>query len=190
MNNINLQEQIEAVNDAIADDGGNYIDHSILSSLKRLQAIEGQEAVAWQFYQDEKWFNGTDHHDHYKNTKEAGYPVRELYAIPPDAQGIIDALRNQMEQGDEKPVSNDEYKAIIEVGYKLGYEAAICDIAKSATPEGMVLVPSKEFNELIHWLDRCDDKGHLDNCPDLIEPLADFNKAIQSAQQGDNHAEQ
>ena len=34
-----------------------------------------------------------------------------------------------------KPVSDDEYKAIIEVGYKLDYEAAICDTAKAFQPE-------------------------------------------------------
>lgn len=38
-------------------------------------------------------------------------------------------------------------------------------------------VPSAEFDDLMFWLDRCDDKGHLDNCPDLIVPMAAFNRA-------------
>lgn len=46
-----------------------------------------------------------------------------------------------------------------------------------AVPDWCELVPSKEFGELMYWLDRCDDKGHLDNCSDLIEPLAAFHAA-------------
>jgi hypothetical protein len=37
-------------------------------------------------------------------------------------------------------------------------------------PEGFTLVAVKGFRDLMYWLDRCDDKGHLENCPDLIEP--------------------
>jgi hypothetical protein len=37
--------------------------------------------VYWQFYQDEKWWGGTDNNNHKKNTIEAGYPVRDLFAI-------------------------------------------------------------------------------------------------------------
>ena len=50
-----------------------------------------------------------------------------------------------------------------------------------APPDGWELVPSKEFHALWFWLDRCEDKGHLDNCYDLVQPLADFNKAMLAA---------
>ena len=32
-----------------------------------------------------------------------------------------------------------------------------------------------EFDNLMYWLDRCERKGHLDNCPDLIEPWTAFD---------------
>lgn len=39
------------------------------------------EPVAWQFYQDGKWWNGDDRiKDHRHNTERAGYLTRELYA--------------------------------------------------------------------------------------------------------------
>lgn len=37
--------------------------------------------VGWQFYQDGKWWHGDDRiKDHRKNTEEAGFPVRDVYA--------------------------------------------------------------------------------------------------------------
>ena len=47
-----------------------------------------------------------------------------------------------------------------------------------AIPEGYALVPKAEFDRLMYWLDRCERKGHLDNCADLIEPYCDFCAAI------------
>ena len=39
------------------------------------------EPVAWQFYQDGKWWNGNDRiQDHLQNTIDAGFKVRNLYA--------------------------------------------------------------------------------------------------------------
>jgi hypothetical protein len=43
-----------------------------------------------------------------------------------------------------------------------------------ATPEGWSLVAVKGFDDLMYWLDRCEEKGHLENCPDLIEPYQAF----------------
>jgi hypothetical protein len=56
-------------------------------------------------------------------------------------------------------------------------------INQTEIPEGMALVPKAEFDDLMYWLDRCDEKGHLDNCPDLIEPLQAFNQAMLAAQE-------
>ena len=43
------------------------------------------EPVAWQFYQDGKWWNGDDRiKDHRKNTENSGYKTRELYAEQPE----------------------------------------------------------------------------------------------------------
>ncbi|WP_027854406.1 hypothetical protein [Marinobacterium litorale] len=49
---------------------------------KREKMSEELKPVAWQFYQDDTWHTGMDINDHRKNTEEAGYPVRNLYAIP------------------------------------------------------------------------------------------------------------
>jgi|GEM_PF-1634094 len=39
------------------------------------------EPAGWQFYQDGKWWNGDDRiKDHRKNTEDAGYPVRDVFA--------------------------------------------------------------------------------------------------------------
>jgi len=52
-----------------------------------------------------------------------------------------------------------------------------------AAPDGMRLVPAKEFNDLTLWLDRCHRKGHLDDlgAPDLLEPWEAFVAADQAA---------
>ncbi len=43
------------------------------------------EPVAWQFYQDGKWWNGDDRiKDHRKNTENSGYKTRELYSEQPE----------------------------------------------------------------------------------------------------------
>lgn len=43
--------------------------------------------VGWQFYQDGKWWNGDDQiKDHRKNTEEAGFRVRDVYATPQTKQ--------------------------------------------------------------------------------------------------------
>jgi hypothetical protein len=43
-----------------------------------------------------------------------------------------------------------------------------------AIPKGFSLVAVKGFDELMYWLERCEHKGHLENCPDLIEPYEAF----------------
>mgnify|MGYP003565533289 CR=1 FL=1 len=42
-------------------------------------------------------------------------------------------------------------------------------------PNGFELVAVKGFDDLMYWLDRCDRKRHLENCPDLIEPYEAFD---------------
>lgn len=43
--------------------------------------------------------------------------------------------------------------------------------------ENVATLQKKEWLELEYWLDRCYDKGHLENCQDLIEPFEALNKA-------------
>jgi hypothetical protein len=44
----------------------------------------------------------------------------------------------------------------------------------AAVPDGFRIVAVKGFDDLIFWLDRCERKGHLDNCFDLVEPWGKF----------------
>lgn len=42
-------------------------------------------------------------------------------------------------------------------------------------PEGWKMIfVNDAFADLMFWLDRCADKGHLENCQDLIEPYERF----------------
>ena len=44
-----------------------------------------QEPVGWQFYSDGKWHNGMESADHYQNTVDAGFLVRQVYTHPQPA---------------------------------------------------------------------------------------------------------
>ena len=51
----------------------------------------------------------------------------------------------------------------------------------SAISEGdveTVSLPAKEWNAMAFWLGRCEDKGHLERCSDLLEPWAQLQAAI------------
>ena len=52
-------------------------------------------------------------------------------------------------------------------------------------PPGWKLVAvNAGFDDLMYWLNRCDEKGHLENCSDLIEPWAAFDyRLLTSAPQ-------
>ena len=41
-----------------------------------------------------------------------------------------------------------------------------------------LIVVDQSFDDLMYWLDRCEDKGHLENCPDLVEPWSAFQYEI------------
>jgi len=46
-----------------------------------------QEPVGWQFYDDEKWWNGVNE-EHKKSTIEAGYKVRNVFTLPPAREWV------------------------------------------------------------------------------------------------------
>lgn len=63
---------------------GRYYRRFSGSESMEFTANQG-EPVAWQFYQDGKWWNGDDRiKDHRKNTENSGYKTRELYAEQPE----------------------------------------------------------------------------------------------------------
>lgn len=57
----------------------------VLGALEA-DSVQG-EPVGWQFYQVGKWWHGDDLiKDHRKNTEEAGYLTRDVYAAPPPTE--------------------------------------------------------------------------------------------------------
>ena len=115
-----------------------------------------------------------------------------------EAAERIEALEAElaaMRAGGE-PVA--QISGIDEYGPMLGWFKHWKDVAigtrlyarpRPATPleEGFTLVAVKGLDDLMYWLDRCESKGHLENCPDLIEPWENFEYRAIAAQQGDSH---
>lgn len=55
---------------------------------RTLLAQPASEAVGWQFFENGKWWNGSETiRSHRRNTEAAGYPVRDVYAHPPAPAG-------------------------------------------------------------------------------------------------------
>ena len=44
------------------------------------------------------------------------------------------------------------------------------------TLDTLVSVNGEDFFNLMFWLERCHDRGHLEQCPDLVEPAETFFK--------------
>jgi hypothetical protein len=60
----------------------------------------------------------------------------------------------------------------------LAIEEALALQEPVALPDGkrLILVDGT-FDDLMFWLDRCEGKGHLERCYDLVEPWANFDYA-------------
>ena len=57
------------------------------------------EPVGWQFYQHGEWWNGDDRiKDHRKNTEEAGFRVRDVYATSQPELLTVDVMVGALEQ--------------------------------------------------------------------------------------------
>jgi len=99
---------------------------------------------------------------------------KAAYAIIAKLESERDALRKQLDHGDEKPVSNEKKESIAEwkeqKDRELEKRAAINQPAKPAIPEDMTLVPKAEFAALETELRRASRKGNL-NCD--IDPMWD-----------------
>lgn len=39
----------------------------------------------------------------------------------------------------------------------------------------LIEVDAQAFDDLMYWLDRCAEKGHLENCYDLVDPWTIFD---------------
>lgn len=96
-----FEEWAEKEGMIMMQDGETYYHHVTHRAWIAWQAARtGGEVgpVGWQFYQDGKWWHGYDRiKDHRKNTEEAGFPVRDLYATPqpyPDVSALVEALED------------------------------------------------------------------------------------------------
>lgn len=67
---------------------------------------------------------------------------------------------------------NQLHRRIVEA---IDSDRAARALTQGEPPEGFEVVFVKGFGELMYWLDRCSDKGHLENCADLIEPYEAFD---------------
>lgn len=84
-----VQKIADAVEVALGDDGHSvvYKNAAVKEAIRQALADTGG-AVAWQFYQDGKWWSGDDdvvvlpRRSHRENTEAAGIPTRDLYAHP------------------------------------------------------------------------------------------------------------
>jgi hypothetical protein len=85
-----------------------------------------------------------------------------------EADKAIKALEEALKQEQSEP----DYKTL---AIQLQQERKQEQGEPVAIPEGFSLIAVKGFDELMCWLDRCEDKGHLENCPDLIEPYKAFD---------------
>jgi chromosome segregation ATPase len=104
-----LQEQLAARDAELARVRSNNewnnsqrIDHikTIVRLYRELQDAPQQPApVAWQFYEDKRWWNGDERiPNHRANTEAAGIPVRNLYTASTAMQQEIERLREALEE--------------------------------------------------------------------------------------------
>ncbi len=124
MSEISLQEQIEFMQSHIPTWEANSVivetDKAILSSLKRLQAIEGQEVVAYRWFSS-KW-HVNELHSADDLPANAPYEKEQLYALPPDAQDMI----NKLTAKNAELWQRLQEQSSIYTGFLLGGHAQVC----------------------------------------------------------------
>lgn len=65
--------------------------------------------------------------------------------------------------------------------HKAPLEYLLAARSNEAAMPNTVALPAAEWSEMEYWLNRCEDKGHLENCSDLLEPWANLSAAIDAA---------
>lgn len=97
--------------------------------------------VAWQFYQNDKWSNGSnDIKDHRKNTEAAGIPTRDLYTHQLTVATREDIRRVLMKHGFTIKDGHEDLKPYV---YEAA-EALLRELAPLASiPDGYKIAPIK-----------------------------------------------
>jgi len=74
-------------------------------AMQKAQPTPVQGPCGWQFYQDGKWHNGMETHNHRANTEAAGVPVRDVFpaAQPAPVQPVawVGLERSDMPDGED-----------------------------------------------------------------------------------------
>lgn len=100
------------------------------AEIARRDAAAG-EPVAWQFYDDGSWHNGSNHNNHRENTEKAGYRIRELF--PAAAPAVLPP---------EKPVNTDLSRT--DIMKNIAYNQALNDVkALGAQSQKPVTIPGR-----------------------------------------------
>lgn len=164
-----------------AQEGRAAINISLLSMLRHSisEAEQAQQAepVAWQFYQDGKWWNGYGRiKDHRKNTEDAGIPTRDLYAKPPAvANEYSDVTAMLLDSAVVicAQTGNDlrEWATWLSNGGMLEMVMAHTEKALGKTrppavvvPDGYALVPIEPTREMFKAVDKLDDEMFAGGC--------------------------
>ena len=84
-------------------------------------------------------------------------------------------------QADHEYVSQNKKSDVTRAKFEQLMEDAIKEALAQPEQEPVTLPENKKlilvdssFDDLMYWLERCESKGHLENCADLIEPWEKF----------------
>lgn len=145
-------------------------------------SANGGEAVAWQFYQDGKWWNGDDSiKAHRANTEAAGIPIRELFTAPPPvAQNVewffYDAENGNIEICETKEEALSKAQKAVDFCFDECWsdeveQICVGTITHRAKQTDLMFKPQKLDEDMFsedgeHWPEDCESK-----CDYSIEPV-------------------
>ena len=92
-----LQECVNGLDDVMLELGYDALRPEFARACESLRkgrnALTTQtvfESVGWQFFEDGKWWIGTDYNKHRENTEAAGFPVRDIYALAQQPAAVVE----------------------------------------------------------------------------------------------------
>jgi hypothetical protein len=97
---------------------------------------------------------------------------------PPSKDEVLKLALYALENGMKFVWSDPERKAGFDAIDAIK-QALAAPVQEPVVIEGgkRLIVVDQLFDDLMYWLDRCEHKGHLENCPDLVEPWSAFQYA-------------
>lgn len=94
-----------------------------------------------------------------------------------EADLLMHEAANMLEQdGKDLADVGDELTVAYMQGHSKGVEVGKTKAQQVVVPQGWKLVAVNQgFDDLMYWLNRCQSKGHLEKCADLVEPWDAFD---------------